>query len=87
MVMAKDVDFDCADCGENTLDAAEYYMVHNHLWAASGASRDVMLCVGCLEARIGRRLNQRDFTSAPINSVAFFEMSPRLHSRLMAEPE
>lgn len=35
-------------------------MVHDHLWAQAGTT-DGFLCIGCLERRLGRRLQSRDF--------------------------
>lgn len=46
-------------------------MVQDDLWALATAeygTTDVMLCIGCLEHRIGRELKADDFTEAPINS-------------------
>src|SRR5262245_42362542 len=52
--------FRCVDCGKDTID--EYYMVADELWAASGGG-DGMLCLACLERRIGRKLALDDFTA------------------------
>jgi hypothetical protein len=62
----------------------EYYMVHREVWAAAGMlPRGGMLCVGCLEARLGRRLTAADFTSAPVNDLRRgWRGSARLLSRL-----
>ena len=58
----------------------EYYSVHDAIWDAAGMQRDDgMLCVGCLEARLGRQLTHADFDDAPINT---FDCSPRLRDRL-----
>ena len=70
----------CKDCGTDTFELKEYYMVKNNLWNKYG-NGDAMLCVGCLEHRMGRQLNFRDFTNAPVNS-GFFPMSARLEQRL-----
>jgi hypothetical protein len=43
-------------------------MVTDQVWS-SVADRG-MLCIGCLEQRLGRMLHARDFTDAPINQVA-----------------
>lgn len=40
------------------------------------------LCIGCLEARIGRRLSASDFTEYPVNSPSVLS-SPRLNQRLV----
>ena len=80
---------------------AEYYMVRDDVWqdaimagllpglAELGPPPIRMLCVGCLEARIGRRLTADDFIDAPIHSTdeqfahfAWWWRSPRLQSRL-----
>jgi len=54
--------FRCIDCGKNT-HGGEYYMVHDSVWAASGiAPHGGMLCLGCLETRIGRELRPDDFS-------------------------
>lgn len=75
--------FICRDCGDNTHEIDEYYMVNDEVWEASGMGpHDGMLCIGCLEKRIGRRLNRTDFTDAPVNSI--FVYSPRLTERLHA---
>jgi hypothetical protein len=56
--------FFCADCGECTFCTGEYYMVSNALWAAAGMKPDGgMLCLACLECRIGRKLTGDDFTA------------------------
>ena len=61
----------CADCGEDTDEIDEGYFVNDDVWAQSGGGRKV-LCIGCLEKRIGRRLNSRDFPP---------DFSPRAKSR------
>lgn len=64
-------------------------MVTDELWelatiyAANDnhCSKDVMLCIGCLEARIGGKLTTGDFPELPINR-GFYPMSARLLSRV-----
>ena len=58
----------CIDCGVNTADNNNYYMIHNELWAQYGAKQDV-LCFKCLEKRMGRKLKYTDFNDAPINTI------------------
>lgn len=70
----------CADCGVHTGAIAEYYMVHDGIWAIHGAKRG-MLCIGCLEMRLGRLLTIADFPRLPINFGAF-RQSDRLAQRL-----
>lgn len=74
---------DCADCGVNTVRVGHYYMVHNYVWAESDAGKG-LLCLDCLEARLGRPLEAEDFTSAPVNAD-FFRRLRRMtrYSRLL----
>jgi hypothetical protein len=54
----------CVDCDADTLAIGHYYMVSNDLWASAGIEPDGgMLCLNCLEKRIGRRLTYDDFTA------------------------
>jgi len=56
--------FHCVDCGKCTSSSGEYYMVYDDVWAASGlGGNDGMLCLHCLEQRIGRDLSFDDFTA------------------------
>jgi hypothetical protein len=74
--------FVCLDCSGDTGLMDEYYMVHDHLWAAAGLrGNDGMLCIGCLEGRLERLLEPKDFTDAPVNH-GFTRQSERLLNRL-----
>ena len=42
-------------------------MVHDALWLKANPTDSGMLCIGCLEVRLGRTLTSEDFTDAPIN--------------------
>jgi hypothetical protein len=56
--------FRCVDCAKDTSNSGEYYSVSKEVWAASGLAPDGgMLCLRCLEKRIGRELNGEDFTA------------------------
>ena len=59
----------CLDCREvtTTSRASEYYMVHDDLWKTANADVVGMICVGCLEKRIGRQLNPLVFSDCPLN--------------------
>ena len=81
----------CDDCGTDTTPCTgrrgcrhigrwEYYMVRADLWP-TGAR---FLCIGCLERRIGRRLDADDFTGVPINDPDDPWHTPRLADRLTA---
>lgn len=52
----------CIGCGKNTSRAKEHYFVHGEVWFNEArASERGMLCIGCLEGRIGRQLTADDF--------------------------
>jgi hypothetical protein len=90
----------CIDCGTETLSStpgvpSEFYMVHDAVWAAAGgpavADMESYLCIGCIEARLGRQLTAADFTGAPVNSLsrkwrryAWWWRTERLRGRLTA---
>jgi hypothetical protein len=77
----------CADCGVDTITLGEWYMVRPEVWEQAWAGRrkswhgkvpgTEILCIGCLERRIGRALCCCDFTYAPS------PMSARLRDRLL----
>ena len=83
----------CLDCGLptwNPLGKSEWYMVRDEIWGESGAptrlvisaeTKGYYLCIGCLEARLGRKLTRDDFTDAPVNELSRFS-SDRLNERL-----
>lgn len=73
--------FRCIDCGTNTLETREYYMVQDEIWQqARMLPKGGMLCIGCLEKRLGRRLDKNDFTDALVNR--FPNISKRVLDRL-----
>lgn len=73
--------WDCVDCDTNT--SYEHYFAKNEVWIGeAGMSETGMLCIGCLETRIGRRLTPDDFTDAHINNPKTHPMTERLLSRL-----
>jgi hypothetical protein len=82
----------CHDCHLDTLDMPgggpyhlnEYYMVHDHVWAAAGMSEDGgFLCVGCLSRRLGRHLDSRDLTAAACNRPDAGD-TPRMYALKLA---
>lgn len=83
--------FLCMDCGFDTCNT-EFYMVHNELWLSAGMNtRSGMLCIGCLEKRIGRTLTDNDFTDCLLNQwvkqriePASFRLLERMVGRLTA---
>ncbi|MFE9576695.1 hypothetical protein ACFYO1_09960 [Nocardia sp. NPDC006044] len=78
-------EFPCHECGSATapIDGPdEWYTVHDSVWKCAAASADSILCIGCLEARLGRRLRHTDFVAAVLNQPGYGHHSPRLQSRL-----
>lgn len=61
----------CDDCGVDTHEIGEYYMVQDALWDSVAPHLGCFLCIGCLEGRINRRLTKEDFTDAPVNDPEF----------------
>jgi len=58
--------------------------VKNEVWFDEAGMGEIgMLCVGCLEKRIGRILTRNDFTDAHINNPKTHPMTDRLRSRIM----
>jgi hypothetical protein len=82
----------CADCGIGTNTLGEWYMVKNEIWDQAWAGRrkswhalsgQQILCVGCLEKRLGRTLMACDFTDVPVNNDPHtWRKSKRLRDRL-----
>ena len=74
----------CADCDINTHDIGEYYVVSDKLWLSTLGLREYfkMLCVGCFERRIGRRLRPSDFKRVPPSLEPGELRSSRLQERL-----
>ena len=63
--------FRCVDCRVNTHDIKEYYMVTDEVWGLTGLpAKGGMLCIGCLEGRIGRKLSYKDFSHCLLNEQA-----------------
>ena len=58
----------CVDCNVNCLEINEYYMVTDSCWKRSGMEKyGGMLCIGCLEQRLGKKLTPRNFKECPLN--------------------
>lgn len=72
----------CLDCKEDTGKMREHYFVKTEVWMQAFHSIRGMLCIGCLEKRLGRILGPEDFTDAHINNPRLYQMSDRLRSRL-----
>lgn len=80
--------FNCADCGASTLHGHEYYMLRTKVWAATRVRKRAMLCVGCVEHRLGRLLRPDDFADVPLTHLlreGLWKASSRLLSRLTSQ--
>jgi hypothetical protein len=76
--------FDCLDCNRSTLELREYYMVQFVLWDQVHPENKGMLCIECLEKRLGRKLTSTDFTECPLNEINKTDSSLLLMTRLAA---
>jgi hypothetical protein len=73
----------CMDCGVDTDAIDESYMVHDDLWRAAVPSEAGMLCVGCFEKRLGRRLKRDDFRPYALSALEEgMSVSDRLRERM-----
>lgn len=73
----------CVDCPRDTKH--EHYFVNNEVWFGLAKMPECgMLCVQCLEKRIGRKLRADDFTNAHINDPKKNMMTDLLRSRILA---
>ena len=71
----------CLDCKRNVKEINELYMVWDAVWLEACPDLEGMLCVTCLERRIGRKLTPGDFTHCPLNTD-FKSKSITLYRRL-----
>ena len=82
----------CCDCSLGTNVAREWYMVKPKVWELAWCGRrkswhnvpgQSILCIGCLEQRIGRTLCAQDFANAVVNDPEG-DISDRMRDRLQA---
>lgn len=59
----------CQDCGHDTRLMGELYMLQFDLWLQilTDTGHADMLCITCVERRLGRKLGPRDFIRCPLN--------------------
>jgi hypothetical protein len=74
-------DFECLDCGTNTLETGEYYMLQDAVWLEANPSDRGMLCIGCVEKRLGRTLAAGAFSQCPLNDCTVGR-SERVRNRI-----
>jgi hypothetical protein len=70
----------CLDCDLDTLELGECYIVRDEVWDSVCEPNGGMLCIGCLEGRLGRRLESSDFKDVPVNHSG--RCSERLRARM-----
>lgn len=57
----------CKDCGKDCyVDEKDYYMVTFELWKKHGVGEG-MLCMDCMEQRLGHKLTKADILPCPLN--------------------
>lgn len=62
--------WDCKDCGKKcNVNSKDYYMVTNELWEKHGVVKG-MLCMDCIEVRIGRKLEKFDIMPCRVTEIS-----------------
>lgn len=69
MRLTTDEQWKCVDCDKDTLNSSskDYYMVTDKLWDKYGVG-ERMLCMECMETRIGHKLTPEDISDCSINT-------------------
>ena len=70
--------WECFSCGVDTFALGEDFYVHDELWRDYGV--EGMLCIGCLERRLGRKLTPEDFKGKGQDRPAHFPHYERSES-------
>jgi len=74
-------EFLCLDCSVDTSKINEYYMLVDEVWYRVHTEERGMLCIGCLEDRLGRKLNRWELNGSYLN-WGHFPKSDRLRNRM-----
>jgi len=74
--------FLCLDCKVDTGKIYEHYYLKDEVWLSVVTTKIGMLCVHCIENRLGRLLHRNDFTICSINTAKHEPKSARLMNRL-----
>ena len=72
----------CEDCLDDTSKLKEHYYINDDIWYKIHPTESGMLCIGCVEVRLGRKLGPKDFPKVHINNFKLYPMSQRLLSRI-----
>lgn len=75
----------CMDCGVNTSEIREFYMLQDEVWLRAVPGRLGMLCIQCVEARLDRKLRPRDF-DPDWDFMSVGNMSTELRARFLGLP-
>jgi hypothetical protein len=76
----------CRDCQLDTIAHGHYYVVDDALWASTGLGpHGGMLCLPCLERRIGRKLRLEDFTAIIPRAFPVSDEARAAHERALLE--
>ncbi len=63
----------CKDCGKDTyIDEKDYYMVTEKIWKKFGLNGRGMLCMNCMELRLGRKLIKTDLRKCDLNNWNYY---------------
>lgn len=63
--------FLCMDCGSDTSITDEYYMLKDFVWLKANPKSRGMLCLSCVEKRLGRPITRKDFKlDVPVNEMS-----------------
>lgn len=76
--------FLCKDCKIDTGKIGEHYMLKDSVWYSVYPSQEGMLCINCIEKRLGRKLNKNDFNNSYVNNLNFGVKNCKLVDRLTA---
>lgn len=57
----------CLDCGRDTIEICHYYMLRDEVWREANPDVHGMLCLDCLDVRLGRGIGRWDLSPAPVN--------------------
>ena len=57
----------CMDCGIDTLESGDWYMLLDEVWLEANPADVGLLCLDCVGKRLGRPLTPADFAPVPIN--------------------
>jgi hypothetical protein len=82
-----DAHWHCLDCSKDTDVSEEFYSLRADLWRrlVRRPSRRGMLCLDCVERRLGRALHRGDFANVPVNEQQA-RKCPALARRLAVPP-